>query len=236
MAIPLRSGIWPRGVVFAVSVLSVMLSASRDAGAGQRATAPRLRDAHLAAQMPEAVGGGEAVLELTVDSRGAVTHIDAIRVTPPYTDFVADSAAEWQFEPATIVSEGRPVGIDARVLIVAVFRPPTFYSGAGQRVPPETRGTPSVGLPRLQSLVMPVYPPTATGNGVVLVEIEVSARAESHAYRIVGPASGFDAAGIDAVRAWRFAAPQAVDAPDHLFVYAVVGFRAPLAPATPQRK
>lgn len=112
----------------------------------------------------------------------------------------------------------------------------TFYSGPGPGTPPQTHGALSDGLPRLQSLLMPVYPPPATGNGVVLVEIEMSGRAEPRAYRIVGAASGFDAAALDAVRAWRFAAPQAADSPDDLFVYAVIGFRTPLAPVTPQQK
>jgi TonB family protein len=81
---------------------------------------------------------------------------------------------------------------------------------------------------------MPAYPPTAIGDGVVLVEIDMSAQAKPCGYRIVGPASGFDAAALDAVRLWRFGAPQAADAKDRLFVYALLGFRAPLAPRTPR--
>jgi hypothetical protein len=43
-------------------------------------------------------------------------------------------------------------------------------------------------------------------------------------------------AALNAVRAWRFDAPPTDDAPGPLFVYALVGFRAPLAPVTPRRK
>jgi TonB family protein len=82
---------------------------------------------------------------------------------------------------------------------------------------------------------MPAYPAAASGNGTVLIEIEMTGRAEPHAWRVVGPASGFDAASLDAVRAWRFDAPQAPDAPDPLYVYAVIGFRAPLAPVAPRQ-
>ena len=80
---------------------------------------------------------------------------------------------------------------------------------------------------------MPAYPPTATGSGIVLVEIEMTARTEPRGYRVVSPASGFDGAALDAVRAWRFSTPRTVHAPEQVFVYAVLGFRAPLAPATP---
>lgn len=227
-----RAGI----VVVAVAVVAVMLPARMDAGASQRATAPRLRESRLPAQMPEAFGGGEVVLEVTVDPRGAVARIDRVRVTPPYAELVADSAALWQFDPATLVIDGRSEHIAAQVLVVALFRPPSFYAGPAPGPPPQTLGAPSARLPRVQSVVMPAYPPTATGNGVVLVEIELNGRAESRAYRIVGPPSGFDSAALDAVRAWRFGTPAAADAPDPLFVYAVVGFRAPLAPVAPQRR
>ena len=80
---------------------------------------------------------------------------------------------------------------------------------------------------------MPAYPPTATGDGIVLLEIEMTALVHPRGYRILSPASGFDGVALDAVRAWRFRPPRAVDVPEQLFVYAVLGFRAPLAPATP---
>jgi len=87
-----------------------------------------------------------------------------------------------------------------------------------------------------EGMVVSCYSDTSRGDGIVLVEVEMSGRAEPRNYRIVGSRSGFDAAALDSVRAWRFRAPQAADAPDRLFVYAVVGFRAPLAPVTPRRE
>jgi len=186
--------------------------------------------------MPEAFGGGEVVLEIYVDPRGAVIRIDRVRVTPPYTDLVVNSSAAWQFEPATAVIEGHPTPLTGSVLVVAAFRPPSFYAGPAPGTPPQTIGVPSARLPLVRSVVMPAYPPTATGNGLVLIEIEMNRRAEPRGYRIVGPTSGFDSAALDAVRAWRFGAPEATDASDPLFAYAIVGFRAPLEPATrPQR-
>lgn len=215
-----------------VTAVAVMLASSIGAAAGQLATSPRLREGRLPPQIPEAFGGGEVVLELAVDAAGAVARVEHLDVTPPYADVLAHTAATWRFEPATTVIDGRPTTVAGPVLVVAVFRPASFYAGPAPGVPPRVLGVPSPRLPNLDSLVMPAYPPTAAGNGIVLIEIEMTQGAEPQGYRIVSPMSGFDSAALDAVRAWRFSAPRAADAPDQLFVYAVLGFRAPLAPAT----
>jgi outer membrane biosynthesis protein TonB len=213
-----------------------MLSATVGAAVEQRSTSPRLREGRLPAQIPQALGGGEVVLELSIDSRGAVTQVERVRVTPPYADLVVNSAAEWRFEPATVMLEGRTIAVAGSVLVVAVFRPASFYAGPAPGVAPQVLGASSPLVPRVESIVMPAYPPKGTGGGIVLVEIEMNSRADTSSYRIVRPASGFDAAALDAVRAWRFGAPQTLDVPDPLFVYAMVGFRAPLAPVTPRRE
>jgi TonB family protein len=213
----------------------LILSAAVGAAVERHSTSPRLRESRLPAQIPRAFGGGEVVLELTVDSRGIVTRIDRIRVTPPYADTVANTAVEWRFAPATVMLEGNATAVAASALVVAVFRPASFYSGPAPGVAPQVLEASSPRVPRVESIVMPAYPPTAGGDGIVLVEIEMSGRAEPRNYRIVGPASGFDTAALDAARAWRFA-PVTPDVADPLFVYAVVGFRAPLAPVTRRRE
>jgi outer membrane biosynthesis protein TonB len=218
------------------ALVAVILSAALGASTEPRSTSPRLREGRPTAQIPQAFGGGEVVLELTVDSRGGVTRIERIRVTPPYADLVVNAAAQWRFEPATAVIEGR-ANTCCRVSSRGRGVPASLaLRGSGACVPPQVLGAPSPRVPRVESIVMPAYPPTATGDGIVLVEIEMSGHAEPRGYRIVGPASGFDTAALDAVRVWRFGAPQAPDVPDRLFAYAVVGFRTPLAPGTRQRQ
>ena len=216
-----------------LAVLVLVLATTISTADTQVATSPRLREGGVPARIPEAFGGGEVVIELAVDSSGAVTRVEHLRVTPPYADVLAHSAAAWRFEPATELIDGRTAAVPARVLVVALFRPASFYAGPAPGIPLQVRGLPSPQLPHPDSLVMPAYPPTATGSGIVLVEIEMTARAEPRGYRVVSPASGFDGAALDAVRAWRLSTPRALKAPDQVFVYAVLGFRAPLAPATP---
>lgn len=211
-----------------VAALAMMLT-SVAVTAGQPETRPRLREGRAPDQVPYAYGGGEVVLELTVDPQGSVTRVERLRVTPPYADLVAQSAAAWQFDPAISMVEGRAAHVAAPVLVVAVFRPPTLYPGPAGGVPPTALAAPSPRLPRPTTLMMPAYPANAVGNGVVLIEIEMNNRAEPRAYRVLSPTTGFDSAAMDAVRSWTFEAPAATGVPDAVFVYAVVGFRAPLA-------
>jgi hypothetical protein len=130
------------------------------------------------------------------------------------------------------VRDGRSTATPAPVLVIALFRPASFYAGPSPGSPPQVRGLVSPQLPNPDALIMPAYPPTATGSGIVVIEIEMTARAEPRGYRLLSPLSGFDSAALDAVRTWRFSPLRTVDIPETLFVYAVLGFRAPLGPAT----
>ena len=66
---------------------------------------------------------------------------------------------------------------------------------------------------------------------MVLLEIDMTARAEPRGYRVISPASGFDGAALDAAKSWRVSPPSAADTPDRLFVYVMFGFRGPVVPA-----
>ena len=123
-----------------VTVLVVMLATTISTADTKMATSPRLRDGGLPAQIAEAFGGGEVVLELAVDASGAVTRVEYLRVTPPYADVLAHSAAAWRFEPAITVIDGRPTALPAPVLVVALFRPASFYAGPSAGVLPQVRG------------------------------------------------------------------------------------------------
>jgi outer membrane biosynthesis protein TonB len=210
--------------------VAAALAASIGAGPVEVSTSPRLQEGGPPPQPPAAFGGGEVALELTVDAGGAVTQIDLLRATPPFTDVVARTARSWRFEPAAATINGRRTAMPGRVLMIAVFRPPSLYAGPAPGAPTEHPGAPSAEIPQPESLAMPVYPPTAVGSGTVLVEIEMNRRAELRGYQVITPASGFDGAALDAVKTWHFRSPSAPDTPDRVFVYAVLGFRAPVVP------
>jgi len=217
----------PRRQLVAIAALIIAAAAPAEVASGQVPTAPRLCDGPVAADIPRAFGGGEVVLELTIDSEGAVAESERIRMTPPFLDFVVKSVAQWRFTPATAVIDGRVTTVVTPVLVVAVFRPPLVYAGPAPGPRAQVFGALSRRVPSVDSISLPAYPPMAIGDGVVVIEIEMR-RWEPPNYRIVGPASGFDDAALDAVRSWRFGPPQDSDVPDTIFAYALLGFRAPL--------
>jgi TonB family protein len=212
-----------------IPLLALFLSLGLGAIAVPLATSPRVRDARVPALPVQAYGGGEVAVELTVGASGDVTAVETLRATAPYTDAVVRATSTWRFAAATATIDGRRTAVTAPVLVVAIFRPPTIYAGPAPGGLPEARAVPSSKLPPLPSLVVPAYPPGTIGDGVVIVEIEMTKFGASRGYRIVTPQSGFDSAALDAVRAWRFAAPRDSEVADQLFVYAVLGFRAPVA-------
>lgn len=214
------------------SAIAVVLAAiSFGVAARQVSTAPRFVAADLPNLPPQALGGGEVVLELMVDGAGRVTGVDVIRSTPPYTDLIAGSALSWRFEPARRVVKEDRVAESGRVLVAAYIRPPALYAAPAPGAPADIRGSASKVLPQPQMLTAPAYPPNAVGSGLVLVEIEMTGRGALRGYRVVSPASGFDDAALDAVRVWRFSAPLSPETPEQIFVYALVGFREPVAGA-----
>ena len=223
------------GLLACACFLAAVSPAARGA-VSQAATSPRLRESAVPALPPAARGGGEVVLELEVDAGGTVTQVTPLRRTPPFTEALAGAVRSWRFEPAIVVLDSGRTAVPGRVLVVAVFRPASLYAGPTAGTPPQVRGRPSPDLSEPASVPVPPYPPTAVGDAGVIVEIDMTARAEPRDYRVVTPVSGFDQAALDTVRTWRFRPPRAPGTAGQLFLYAVLGFRAPLAPdSRPQR-
>jgi outer membrane biosynthesis protein TonB len=222
----IRFDVWHR-----VLLILAVLVATSSVAVAQMVSSPRLRTSELPVPSPEAFGGGEVLLELAVDASGAVTQVSPLRVTPPFSDTMMKMATSWRFQPAVVVINKRETPAPGKVLVAGLFRPPTLYAGPAPGAPPEARDTPSPDVPRPNQLVMPAYPPNVTGDRMVLIEIELTPRAEPLGYRVVSPASGFDGAALDAVKAWRFNPPTAAAIPDRLFVYAVLAFRTPVTGA-----
>jgi TonB family protein len=219
-----------------IVLIVAVLVATSGAAAAQMISSPRLKTSELPVPSPEAFGGGEVVLELAVDATGVVTQVTSLRVTPPFSETMSKMAASWRFQPAAAVINKRETAVPGRVLVVGMFRPPSVYAGPAPGAPPEARGAPSPDVPRPAALVMPAYPPNVTGDRMVLIEIELTPKGEALGYRVGSPASGFDSAAIDAVKAWRFNPPTAATTPERLFVYAVIGFRTPVVGAGARRE
>ena len=184
-----------------------------------------------------AVSGGEVLLEASIDKEGRVTAIKPLRHTPPFTDAVAAAVRTWTFAPAEDIDVPAPGAlpdpatqrpIESTVLVAAVFRPPALFAVTlGE--PPRDVATPSEGVSfPLVPLQVPVYPPMALADGVVLLELDVAAHGGLRNTKILRSAPAFDAPALEAARTLLFRPARVHKRAVGAFVYVIAGFRQPV--------
>lgn len=184
-----------------------------------------------------AVSGGEVVLEVAVGKDGAVTGATTLRDTPPFTDAVQAAVRGWRFTPAQDAlspTPGAPMDPASRaaapstVLVIGLFRPPGLFN-VTLGSPPKTVAQPSAGAPALQSaLTLPVYPAQALADGVVLVELQLTAQGTVGKASVVRSSPPFDQPALDAVKGLGFRTARQGEKPVPSTVYAAVAFRQPV--------
>jgi len=215
-----------------------MLTVSLSAQEGY--TPARLRGGGVPGLAQLAVGGGQVIVELTVDRDGKVTAVTPIRATPPFDDMIAAEVPAWEFSPAQdfIPARSRPgtrVPVDARVTVIAVYRPPVI-TGTSLGEAPKDVNAPSGRSAQPLGLSLPPFPPQAASPGVVLLEAEVDRDGHVRETKVLRSAPPFDAPARDALATWKFS-PARVPAPGITYVYAIFGFPMPIGigPGSPQR-
>ena len=190
----------------------------------------------------QALGKGEVFLELTVTSRGGVSAVRTLRATPPFTEAMSTAARSWQFRPAEEEMEpkpGQPVDatprrpVESKVLVVGLFRPPTLNTPTlGE--PPTDVASPSDETPYPLATVMPLYPPLARENGIVLVEARIDTGGRVVDATVIRSAPPFDDSARDAARRWSFRPAQVHGTAVASLAYIVVAFRQPIT-VTPRQ-
>ncbi len=186
-----------------------------------------------------AVSGGEVALEVDVSREGAVSAVKPLRATPPFTDAVAAAVRYWRFSPAEDALRPPPgESIDpktvrpmaSKVLVLALYRPPAIYEGTlGE--PPKNVGTPSEGVAVPTSpATMPGYPPNALFNGVVLLELGVTAEGDVKGAKVLRSAPPFDQLALEATTSLGFRPPRVHGRSAAANVYVAVAFRQPITP------
>ena len=211
--------------------------------AAQGGLVPALyRDGALPQIPIQAIGGGEAFLELTVNSSGVVSAVRPLRATPPFTDAMSDTVRGWQFRPAEEELEpepGKPVDqtprrpVESKVLVVGIFRPPTLNTPTFGE-PPKDVASPSNETPFPLVTVMPLYPPLARENGIVLVEVRVDAGGGVADAKVIRSAPPFDEPARDAARRWTFRPARVHGTSVPRLAYIVFAFRQPIT-VTPRK-
>jgi TonB family protein len=197
----------------------------------------RLRSARIPPIPVTAVSGGEVLLDVDVSAEGAVIRATPVRSTPPFTEFLVNAVRDWRFFPARDVVEAdrarageatSRVAVPSHVLVAAVFRPPSLRAPTlGE--PPRDISPGSDVLPFPAAMIPPLFPPTAAGNGVVLLEVQVRANGSVDAVGVINSAPPFDDAAVKAVREWHFRPAQVHGTAVPTYVYVVLGFRVPVA-------
>ena len=193
------------------------------------------RDGALPMIPVQAIAGGEVFLELAVGSTGVVRAIRTLRATPPFTDAMSNAVRGWRFRPAEEEMEpepGTPVDlkprkVDSNVLVVGIFRPPTFNTPTAGEPPTEVVSA-SDETPFPLATVTPLYPPLARDTGIVLVEVRVDPRGGVVDAKAIRSAPPFDEPALDASRRWTFRPARVHGTPIARLAYIVFAFRQPI--------
>ncbi len=189
---------------------------------------PALLSGSVPGQPAQALGGGEVLVELTVTNRGAVGAMAVIRSTPPFTALVTEAASGWRFAAAEATDEDGITGpVESKVLVAAVFSPPTL-TGPGRGEAPQEVGVAAPEVPYPAALAMPAFPPGALFEAVVLLGLAVSDGGEVTEIDVIQSGEVFDQVAVDAVRQWRFQPATRDGRPVPATVVALVGFRQPI--------
>ena len=221
----------------AVSLASLALAAVVSAQGLQkpRFVPPRLKSAELPPlPAPNVAGGGEVLIEAMVDRRGSLIRPGILRSTPPYTQFVLDSMARWQFDPARDTDyKGVETTVEMHVTVLAIYRPPVLVNAPTIGEPPKDLMKPSGDVALATSTTAPLYPPNARDGGVVLYEVTLDEAGRVTQTRDVATIGGFDSAARSALAQFQFRPGTYRARPVPTTTYVLFGFRVPvgLAPS-----
>ncbi len=165
---------------------------------------------------PNAVGGGTVVATLEI-ANGSVTRVDMISGAEPFASSAGAALAAWQFPPSPEAEQ---------ISVVVDFVPPGIYSvgPAQQRLNAPPDGSPG---PYPRTVMDPQYPPNGTGEGTVILAVDLDADGSVGDVGVVKDLGAFTQAGIQAVRKWQFSPARDASGNKHPSrIYTVLVFRA----------
>ena len=200
----------------------------------QAAQGPWLPAKYVAGGVPPlprlAVGGGQVVLELSVDDGGSVTAVKPLRTTPPFAAALAAEAPGWRFSPAEEerADPARPgvavkVAVASKVALIGMFRPPVLRGPTLGAVPKDVAAA-SEDIAFPLTMVMPNFPPTARAGGQVLVEARIAPDGAVGEVKVLQAQPPFESAALNALSQWTFRPARRAGAPIPSTVYIVFGF------------
>jgi trypsin-like peptidase/TonB-like protein len=173
---------------------------------------------------PQALFGGEVVLDARIDTEGRVADLKVVHGTAPFLQPVLDAVRTWVFSPAQ--ADGRVV--QARMGIVVQF-PQSFLPKLTAR---EHKYSPSpedsVGYAALPTLtVEPDYPINTVAEESVIVYNLVNQQGRVTSTQVFRDVEPFTATTLAALKKWQFAPGKEDGANTESAVLVVATFRHP---------
>ncbi len=211
-------------------VCAILLGSAIPALAQADIVPARFIDGSIPKMPAQAVGGGDVLLSVAVSAAGAVSAIDVLRTTPPYTDTLIEAVRTWRFVPAL---DAKRTPMDTRVLVDARIGAPGL-SGPTLGTPPKDVSTADSRVPFPAQTTAPPYPPNARDTGTVLVETRVDSTGHVVGVTAVRSSPAFDSAALDAARTSTFRPAQSADAPSSTYAYVLFVFRHAMFNAGPK--
>ncbi len=173
---------------------------------------------------PNAQGGGAAVFAVHLNA-GVVKEVAAVFAQEPFLESGREAVSQWRFDPSS-----------SDVVLVAIcYRRPEFFA-VGESAQNLTASNPERGLPTVESITEPVYPPNTIAQGSVVLRVSVGSDGSVAQIKVIRDLGVLTEASVQALRGWRFQPAKdrhGMAVPSEAF--AVFVFRSPLLVPAPNR-
>lgn len=173
---------------------------------------------------PEALFGGEVVLDALIDKEGRIAHLNVVHGSAPFLEPVLDAVRTWTFSPAQ--KDGRPV--EARTGIVFQFSQsflPKLTSGVHTFAPPPKNIASHGALPLVT--VEPAYPPNTVAEDNVILYDLIDAQGQVTSTRVLNGVEPLAATTLKASQQWQFTPAKMAGVNTDSSIVLVVTFRHP---------
>lgn len=171
---------------------------------------------------PEALLGGEVVLDALIDTDGRIAALSVVHGTAPFLEPLLNAVRTWTFTPAE--KDGQAVR--ARIGIVFQFPQsflPKLTTGEHKYAP--TFSNNQGALPLIT--VEPSYPPDTVAEGSVILYSLVNAEGQITSTRVLQGIGPLTAATLAATQQWQFAPARRLGVNTNSSVVLIVTFRRP---------
>src|ERR1700680_2197921 len=122
----------------------------------------------------QSIADGVIVLDASLDDKGALTGITAVRDVPSLTSPAISAIRNWRFSPATRLGKSEP----STMRVAVAFRPRSYFVADPSFTPVYSAEGPSrvdqgYVPPGIVSVAYPQYPINAAAPGTVVIQVTV---------------------------------------------------------------